>query len=170
VQIIQSKDEFKLVLLNMAELSSDLFVETELLKMWIDFFSCRPTLFHLSKRLFASQIPQNLKVVKRRYHFNSRFGKNYSLGRTTVYALRGVDLDVKTGEFLAIVGNSGAGKTTLLNCMAGLDEPDYGVVLFKGKELRKMSDSEKSKVRLARHGIHLPKLRTATSLQYTRER
>jgi putative ABC transport system ATP-binding protein len=79
--------------------------------------------------------------------------KNYSLGSTTVYALRGVDLEVKTGEFLAIVGNSGAGKTTLLNIMAGIDEPDYGVVFFKGKNLNKMNDSEKSKARLLDMGF-----------------
>ncbi|HII86147.1 TPA: ABC transporter ATP-binding protein [Candidatus Bathyarchaeota archaeon] len=79
--------------------------------------------------------------------------KNYSLGRTTVYALRGIDLDVKNGEFLAIVGNSGAGKTTLLNCMAGLDEPDYGLILFRGKNLHEMNDSERSKARLLDMGF-----------------
>ncbi|KON31813.1 hypothetical protein AC478_02095 [miscellaneous Crenarchaeota group-1 archaeon SG8-32-3] len=79
--------------------------------------------------------------------------KNYNLGRTTVYALRGVSLDVKEGEFVAIVGNSGAGKTTLLNCMAGLDSPDYGVVLFRGKNLHKMDDAAKSKVRLLEMGF-----------------
>jgi putative ABC transport system ATP-binding protein len=67
--------------------------------------------------------------------------------------LRGVDLDVKAGEFLAIVGNSGAGKTTLLNCMAGLDEPDSGLIYFKGRNLREMSDSEKSKARLLDMGF-----------------
>jgi putative ABC transport system ATP-binding protein len=153
VQVIKSKDEFKLVLLNMAELSSDLFVETELLKMWIDFFAVDLPYFTYQKRLFTSQIPLNLKVSKENIISVRGLVKNYSLGRTTVYALRGVDLDVKTGEFLAIVGNSGAGKTTLLNCMAGLDEPDYGVVLFKGKELRKMSDADKSKVRLLDMGF-----------------
>ena len=50
-----------------------------------------------------------------------------------MYAVRGVDIDIKDGEFVAIVGNSGAGKTTLLNCMAGLDDPDYGVVFFQWK-------------------------------------
>jgi len=79
--------------------------------------------------------------------------KNYNLGRTTVYALRGVNLDVKEGEFVAIVGNSGAGKTTLLNCMAGLDSPDYGVVLFRGKNLHKMDDAAKSKARLLEMGF-----------------
>ena len=148
VKIIESNDEFKLALLNMAELSSDLFVETELLKMWLDFFGSDLPYFTYQKRLFTSQTFQNVEVSTVDIISVRGLVKNYSLGRTTVYALRGVDLDVKTGEFLAIVGNSGAGKTTLLNCMAGIDEPDYGVVLFKGKNLHKMSDSEKSKVRL----------------------
>jgi putative ABC transport system ATP-binding protein len=79
--------------------------------------------------------------------------KNYNLGQTTVYALRGVNLDVKDGEFLAIVGNSGAGKTTLLNCMAGLDDPDYGVVFFRGKDLHRLGDKEKSRARLQDMGF-----------------
>ncbi len=79
--------------------------------------------------------------------------KNYNLGKTTVYALRGVNLDIKEGEFVAILGNSGAGKTTLLNCIAGLDKPDYGVVLFRGKNLHELSDSAKSKSRLLEMGF-----------------
>jgi putative ABC transport system ATP-binding protein len=70
-----------------------------------------------------------------------------------VYALRGVNLDVKAGEFVAILGSSGVGKTTLLNCLAGLDSPDQGVVRFRGKDLTKMSDKEKSKTRLLHMGF-----------------
>ncbi|MEJ2240966.1 MAG: ABC transporter ATP-binding protein [Candidatus Bathyarchaeota archaeon] len=62
-------------------------------------------------------------------------------------------MDIKKGEFVAIVGNSGAGKTTLLNCMASLDEPDYGYVLFEGKNLQKLSDKDKSKLRLLEMGF-----------------
>jgi putative ABC transport system ATP-binding protein len=54
---------------------------------------------------------------------------------------------------VAIVGNSGAGKTTLLNCMAGFDEPDSGAVFFKGKNLHRLSDYEKSKARLLEMGF-----------------
>jgi len=137
----------------MAELSSDLFVETELLKMWLDFFGSDLPYFTYQKKLFTAQTIQNVETSKANIISVRGLVRNYSLGRTTVYALRGVDLDVKTGEFLAIVGNSGAGKTTLLNCMAGLDEPDYGVVLFEEKYLRKMGDSEKSKARLLDMGF-----------------
>jgi len=153
VKTIQSTDEFKLALFNMAELSSDLFVETELLKMWLDFFGSDLPFFTYQTKLFRSQISQNLEVSAEDVISVRGLIKNYNLGRTTVYALRGVDLDVKAGEFLAIVGNSGAGKTTLLNCMAGLDEPDYGLIYFKGRNLREMSDSEKSKARLLDMGF-----------------
>jgi putative ABC transport system ATP-binding protein len=79
--------------------------------------------------------------------------KNYNLGRNTVYAIRGLNLDIKEGEFVAIVGSSGAGKTTLLNCMASLDSPDHGSVFFRGKDLHRMKDSEKSDVRLHQMGF-----------------
>jgi len=153
VKTITSNEEFKLALLNMAELSSDLFVEAELLKMWLDFFGQDLPYFTYQKTLFTNQISQNPQASTADIITVRGLVKNYNLGRTTVYALRGVDLDVRTGEFLAVVGNSGAGKTTLLNCMAGIDEPDYGLVLFKGKNLREMNDREKSKARLLDMGF-----------------
>jgi putative ABC transport system ATP-binding protein len=152
IKTIQSNDEFKLTLLNLAELGTDIFIETELLKMWIDFFGSDLPYFTYRKQLFTSNI-QNVEASKDHIITVRGLVKNYSLGKTTVYALRGVDLDVKTGEFLAIVGNSGAGKTTLLNCMGGIDQPDYGVVLFKERDLNKMNDPEKSKVRLLDMGF-----------------
>jgi putative ABC transport system ATP-binding protein len=153
VKTIHSRDEFKLALLNLAELSADLFVEAELLKMWLDFFGQDLPYLTYQKTLFTNQISQNTQASTADIITVRGLVKNYNLGRTTVYALRGVDIDVKTGEFLAIVGNSGAGKTTLLNCMAGIDEPDYGLVLFKGKNLREMNDREKSKARLLDMGF-----------------
>jgi putative ABC transport system ATP-binding protein len=153
VKTIISDEEFKLALLNMAELSSDLFVEAELLKMWLDFFGQDLPYFTYQKTIFTNQISQNTPTSTADIISVRGLVKNYNLGKTTVYALRGVDLDVKTGEFLSIVGNSGAGKTTLLNCMAGIDEPDYGLVLFKGKNLRELNDREKSKARLLDMGF-----------------
>ena len=153
VKTITSDEEFKLALLNMAELSSDLFVEAELLKMWLDFFGQDLPYFTYQKTIFTNQISQNTPTSTADIISVRGLVKNYNLGKTTVYALRGVDLDVKTGEFLSIVGNSGAGKTTLLNCMAGIDEPDYGLVLFKGKNLRELNDREKSKARLLDMGF-----------------
>jgi putative ABC transport system ATP-binding protein len=153
IKTIDSADAFKNALLPMAELSTDLFVEAELLKMWTDFFGVDIPYFRFNTQLFTTQDVEVTDVAEGNIITVQGLTKNYNLGRTTVYALRGVNLDVKEGEFVAIVGNSGAGKTTLLNCMAGLDSPDYGVVLFRGKNLHKMDDSAKSKARLLEMGF-----------------
>ena len=153
VKTINSPEEFKLALLTMAELSSDLFIEAEILKLWLDFFSSDIPFFTFQSRLFNLQNQQAFETSAEHIISVRGLVKNYSLGQTTVYALRGVDLDIRDGEFVAIVGNSGAGKTTLLNCIAGLDNPDYGVVFFKGKDLHHLGDSEKSRVRLLEMGF-----------------
>jgi predicted ABC-type transport system involved in lysophospholipase L1 biosynthesis ATPase subunit len=64
--------------------------------------------------------------------------KSYSLGRRTLEVLRGVDLEVPAGEFLALRGSSGAGKSTLLHLLGGLDLPDSGTIRAKGMELTKL--------------------------------
>ena len=153
VKTVSSKEEFNLALLNMAELSSDLFIEAELSKLWIDFFSADIPFFAFQSTLFNMKIPQLSDAIAENVISVRGLVKNYTLGQTTVYAIRGVDIDIKEGEFVAIVGNSGAGKTTLLNCMAGLDDPDYGVVFFKGKDLHSLDDKEKSKARLLDMGF-----------------
>jgi putative ABC transport system ATP-binding protein len=153
IKTIESAEAFKNALLPLAELSTDLFVEAELLKMWSDFFGTDIPYFGFNKQLFNTQDVEVTDAADDNIITVRGLSKNYNLGRTTVYALRGVNLDVKEGEFVAIVGNSGAGKTTLLNCMAGLDSPDYGVVLFRGENLHKMDDSTKSKARLLEMGF-----------------
>lgn len=137
----------------MAELSTDLFVSAESMKMWSDFFSADIPYFGFNKRILDTENVDIAGVADDTIIAVRGLSKNYNLGRTTVYALRGVNLDVKEGEFVAIVGNSGAGKTTLLNCMAGLDNPDYGLVLFRGENLHTMDDSAKSKARLLEMGF-----------------
>ena len=137
----------------MAELSTDLFVEAELLKMWSDFFGVDIPYFSFNTQLFNTQNIEVTDLTDNSIIAVRGLTKNYNLGRTTVYALRGVNIDINEGEFVAIVGNSGAGKTTLLNCMAGLDSPDYGVVLFRGENLHQMDDQQKSKVRLKDMGF-----------------
>lgn len=150
---VTSIDEFKLTMLPLAELSSDLFIEAELLKMWLDFFGSDLPYFTFQTKIFSDSIAEDVDVSEGNIISVRGLTKNYNLGKTTVYALRGVDLDIKEGEFVAIVGNSGAGKTTLLNCMASLDEPDYGFVLFKGKNIHKLGDKAKSKLRLLDMGF-----------------
>ena len=80
-------------------------------------------------------------------------GKVYQSGRLRVEALRKVDLDVRPGEMVAIVGPSGCGKTTLLNCLSGLDDVTSGHVMLEGKDLAKMTDLERTRLRSRRMGF-----------------
>jgi ABC-type lipoprotein export system ATPase subunit len=61
---------------------------------------------------------------------------------TEIPALRGVDLSVQEGSFVALKGRSGSGKTTLLNCLAGLDKPTSGTATVLGRDIMQMSEAE----------------------------
>ncbi|NTW58472.1 MAG: ABC transporter ATP-binding protein [Nitrospirae bacterium] len=73
--------------------------------------------------------------------------KEYRLGETTVRALRGVDLTVEKGEFIAVLGASGSGKTTLLNLAGAIDEPSEGEVRVNGQAISGMADNAKAELR-----------------------
>jgi putative ABC transport system ATP-binding protein len=73
--------------------------------------------------------------------------KNYQKGRSTVAALRGVDLVIEDGEWLAVQGPTGHGKTTLLQILGGLDRPSSGIVEFDGRDLAQLRETEVTKVR-----------------------
>jgi putative ABC transport system ATP-binding protein len=79
--------------------------------------------------------------------------KTYRTGSIEVAALRGVNLQVARGEFLAIAGPSGCGKTTLLNIIGGLDRADTGEVLVEGKNLQLLSSGNLARLRLQRLGF-----------------
>ena len=79
--------------------------------------------------------------------------RTYRLGAEEINALRGVDLTLFPGEFVAVVGRSGSGKTTLLNVMAGLDRPTGGQVLFEERDLAQMSEDELTELRRPRIGL-----------------
>ncbi len=68
-------------------------------------------------------------------------------------ALRGVDLNVEAGSFVALKGRSGSGKTTLLNCLAGLDKPTSGEAIVLGHDLMQMSDDELTRWRREQIGL-----------------
>jgi ABC-type lipoprotein export system ATPase subunit len=68
--------------------------------------------------------------------------KSYRMGTAEVRVLKGADLAVKEGEFLAIVGASGSGKSTLLHILGALDKPDKGIVRFEGRNLSEASEGQ----------------------------
>jgi putative ABC transport system ATP-binding protein len=73
--------------------------------------------------------------------------KTYHAGDVDVHALRGVNLEVQRGEFLSIVGHSGSGKSTLFNIIGGLTPPSGGNIVIDGKDLRAMSESDRTNLR-----------------------
>jgi putative ABC transport system ATP-binding protein len=73
--------------------------------------------------------------------------KNYMLGKIPVEALRGVNLKVESGDFLAVLGPSGSGKSTLLNLVGALDKPTAGTLLIDGVDVSKLSDNQLSDLR-----------------------
>ena len=73
--------------------------------------------------------------------------KIYRVGKVDVEALRGVNLDVPAGEFLAVVGPSGSGKSTLFHIVGGLTPPTAGSVRVGGHDVAAMSDAERTKLR-----------------------
>ena len=79
--------------------------------------------------------------------------KSYLLGATAVGALRGVDLVVRRGEFVALMGPSGCGKTTLLNIIGAIDLPSRGTVRIEGVDLQGLSDDRLADLRRDRLGM-----------------
>jgi lipoprotein-releasing system ATP-binding protein len=78
--------------------------------------------------------------------------KTYRLGARSVEVLRGVDLAVEAGEFIALRGASGAGKSTLLHLLGGLDRPNHGDIQFRTQSLAALTDGELAKLRIASIG------------------
>jgi putative ABC transport system ATP-binding protein len=79
--------------------------------------------------------------------------KDFANGEIHVLAVRGIDLSVKRGEMLAIVGPSGSGKSTLLNLLGAIETPSDGRVLFEGRDVATLDDTERTILRRRRIGF-----------------
>ena len=76
-----------------------------------------------------------------------KISRIYQIGNQTIHALDAVDLDIRAGEFVAVMGRSGSGKSTLLNMLGCMDKPDEGDYFLDGSNISSMDDDELSAVR-----------------------
>src|SRR5271170_3430132 len=101
--------------------------------------------------------------------------KIYRTGEIDVQALRGVSLSVAKGEFLSVVGPSGSGKSTLFNILGGLTPPTSGSIEIAGRDLLKMTDTERTDLRKKTVGFVfqkynlLPTLTAAANIAIARD-
>lgn len=79
--------------------------------------------------------------------------KSFGKGDARTHVLKGVDMNLEAGEFVAIMGKSGCGKSTLLNLLSTLDQTDKGQIFFEGKDISQLSDDEAAKLRLESFGF-----------------
>ncbi|MDQ1471095.1 MAG: putative transport system ATP-binding protein, partial [Bryobacterales bacterium] len=73
--------------------------------------------------------------------------KTYQMSEISVHALRGISIDIKAGEFVAVVGPSGSGKSTLMHILGCLDRPTSGQYFLEGRDVSQLNDDELSRVR-----------------------
>jgi len=76
-----------------------------------------------------------------------KVSRQYRLGETLIHAVNEVTLDIRAGEFVALLGSSGSGKSTLLNLLAGLDRPTAGAIHVKGRDLAALDSIELARYR-----------------------
>ena len=79
--------------------------------------------------------------------------RDYQMGAETIHAVDGVSLEIRAGEYVAIVGPSGCGKSTLLNLLGATDRPRSGAVAIQGRRVDQMSDAEATRFRLLNIGF-----------------
>jgi lipoprotein-releasing system ATP-binding protein len=79
--------------------------------------------------------------------------RTFDDGASRVEVLRGVDMDIYAGERIAVVGSSGSGKSTLLHCLGGLDLPSSGEIMMSGKNLARLDEAERGRLRNSEMGF-----------------
>jgi putative ABC transport system ATP-binding protein len=94
----------------------------------------------------ASDMPRKLIEI-------SGLTKTYGRGEVAIHALRGIDVEVKEGEFVAIMGPSGSGKSTLMNILGCLDRPSRGVYVLDGEDVSRLSKNHLAGVRNKKIGF-----------------
>ncbi len=99
-------------------------------------------------RMEKNKKPKDGSVILRTEHLK----KEYPMGKLTVKALNGVSIQIKKGEFVALMGPSGSGKTTLLNLIGLLDEPSAGEIFIDKCQISNLADEEKTNMRLEKLG------------------
>src|SRR5437588_12193095 len=77
--------------------------------------------------------------------------RHYQMGPSLIRAIDGISLDIRPGEFAALLGTSGSGKSTLMNLIAGLDRPSSGSIIVHGRDLAQMSPEDLARYR--RHTV-----------------
>ena len=92
--------------------------------------------------------------------------KNFGDSAVQVQVLRGVDLSIQTGEFVAIMGPSGSGKSTLLSILGGIESPSTGDVLLEGVSLASLDDDQRTLLRRRRIGFIFQSFNHADSLSH----
>lgn len=90
--------------------------------------------------------------------------KTYVMGKNKVHALRGLDLKVKKGEFLSIMGPSGSGKSTAMNMVGCLDTPTKGKIFLSNKDISKLTESELAQIRGKKIGFIFQKFNLINSM------
>ena len=73
--------------------------------------------------------------------------RDFPLGQETVHVLKGIELDIEKGEYVAIMGPSGSGKSTLMNILGCLDTPTAGTYILSGKDVSQMTDDQLAEIR-----------------------
>ena len=79
--------------------------------------------------------------------------KTYKTGDDETFALKGISLEIKEGEFVAIMGPSGSGKSTLMHILGGLDKPTRGKYFLEGRDVSSLSDDEMAEIRMKKIGF-----------------